>query len=194
MDWLKNTPMKPLLLILALALTVSAQAKRIGIDTEYDRFTDTTTIRNSQSIMPVRPGFVLFETVAHIKGKYTPGVTPTEVALRVESYSDRWVFLGQTNALRVLYNGSERYSLGTMRRIDAEVTERGVIEVLYLEVSMEAIEKLASAEKLEIQIGPLESEIKPEQRASIRKWLALFREKPRPVSSPLLRTSLTPCL
>lgn len=171
--------MKPLLLFLALGLTVSAQS-RLGISTEYDKFTDTTIIRNSQSIMPVRPGYVLFDIVASVKGKNEHAITPREVAIVIESHSDDgWVFLGQSTVLRILQNDTERYSLGTMKRITGDVTGRGVVEVLYLEVSLDAINKLASAEKLEIQVGPLESEIKPEQRASIREWLALF---PKPTS------------
>lgn len=56
--------MKSLLLILFLASAVMAQSNRLGISTDYDKFTDTSTVRNTQSIMPARPGFVLFEVVA----------------------------------------------------------------------------------------------------------------------------------
>lgn len=168
--------MKPLLLLLCLALPNPVQPK-LGISTEYDKFTDTTTIRNSQSIMPVRPGYVLFDVAASIKGKYGQGAPPHEVAIIIESHSDEWVFLGQPTVLRVFRNDSERYPLGTMRRITGRVVGRGVIEALYLRVELEDIERLASADKLEIQVGPLESEIKPEQRASLKDWLALFRTR-----------------
>lgn len=171
--------MKTLLLILAIAVFPPAQINRLGITTEYDKFRDVTIVKNSQSIMPVRPGFVLFETVASIRGKYTTGAVPREVALVIESHSDEWVFLGQSSVLRVLYNDSERYALGTMKRVSGDVVGRGVVEILYLEVSIGAIEKLVKADSLEIQVGPLESEIKPEQRASIKEWLALFG-KPGP--------------
>jgi len=124
--------------------------------------------------MPVRPGYVLFEVVASIKGKEIKGAMPSEVALVITSHADDWVFLNTTNTFRVLYNNSERYVLGTMKRIHSKVVSGGVDEALYLEVTLKDIEKLAKADKLEIQIGPLESEIKPEQIASIKCWLEMF--------------------
>lgn len=176
--------MKPLLLILLLCFSLSAQTIhlssgktiRLGVSSEYDKFSDTTVIKNSQSILPVRPGYVLFDAVASLRGKYEQGITPREVAIIIESRSDGWVFLGQSTALRVLANDSERYSLGEMQRISGDVVGREVVEVLYLAVSLDAIDKLASANELEIQIGPLESEIKPEQRQSTKEWLALFQK------------------
>jgi hypothetical protein len=161
--------MKALLLILA-----ALQGVTLGINTEYDKFTDTTIIRNTQSIMPVRPGSVLFEVVASVKGKTVSGSKPTGTAIVITSRADQWVFLGTANHFRVLYNDSERYTLGTMRRVSSDIDYGSVVETLYLDVTMDDIEKLSKANKLEIQIGPLESEIKTEQIASIGRWLKLF--------------------
>ena len=161
------------LLLLALLLP---QDSALGIHTEYDKFTDTTVVRTTQSIMPVRPGYVLFEVEASVKGKEIRGATPAAVAIVITSHSDNWVFLNTRNDFRVLYNGSERYTLGRMRRIHADTEYGGVIEVLYLEVTLKDVEKLSKADNLEIQIGPLESEVKPEQRASIKRWLGMFEK------------------
>lgn len=159
---------------LALLTLALFQTSTLGIHTEYDKFADTTVVRDTQSILPVRPGYVLFEVVASIRGREIKGASPTSVALVVTSHADDWVFLNTSNDLRVLYNDSEHYSLGRMKCIRSEAAHGGVEEVLYLEVTLKDIEKLSKANKLEIQIGPLESEIKPEQRASIKHWLEMF--------------------
>lgn len=164
--------MKTLALVLALLQTSS-----LGISTSYDKFTDETTVINRQSIMPAKPGFVLLETVAIVKGKDMQGATPISVGIMIASYSDDWVFGPGDHEFRVLYNNKERYSLGTIKRRQADVQHGGVIEVLYLPATLKDIEKLASADALEIQVGPLESEVKAEQQESIKRWLKLFTAK-----------------
>lgn len=159
---------------LPLILFFLWQTSPLGISTDYDKFTNKTIVRDSQSIMPVRPGFVLFDVVASINGRYAPNAKPTTIAIVITSRSDEWVFLKTTNTFRVLYNETDRYELGQMKRIAGDVVNGGVVETLYLEVSMSDIDKLSKAKKLEIQVGPLESEIKPEQIASIERWLRMF--------------------
>lgn len=172
--------MKALLLLLALTLPAIAQTSDIGVTSvDYDRFKDITTVRLTESLMPDRPGYVLLTVLGTLKGKEIKG-PPDHVALIITSVTPDWYFLRSQNILRVIQD-EERYTLGEMKRDNSEVLRGQVLEQLVLEVPFSAIKKLAKAKKIEIQVGPYESEINPSAIDNLKEWLSRF---PIPRSSP----------
>lgn len=174
--------MKPLILILLLAVsTVEAQknptlptTSALGFNTRYDKFTDVTTISITQSLVPIRPGFVLLTVAGAFPGHDANKVVPS-VALILNSNSDKWMYLESEHELRLLVNGTERIKLGDMKRVHSEIGSYGkVTESLLLEVSFSVIETLARAGKIEMQIGIYEFELKPEQIDQLKEWVSRF--------------------
>lgn len=169
--------MKPLLLILALAVSASAQRSDLGINVSYDRFRDESVVKLTESLMPDRPGYVLLSFVVTTKGKDLQHVRPKSATLVIHSYTDEWYFLKTNNTLRIIQDG-ERYEIGKLDIVDSEVLSSGVTELLAREVPFTTIEKLSQASKLEIQVGRYEAEIKPDAVKNIKRWVAWFTKTP----------------
>lgn len=164
--------MKTLLLLFILAAPAYGQLPELGLKTEYDRFTDTTTTTMTGSLVPDRPGFVLFQVIGVVKGE-TINTAPLETTIAILSKTDRWYFLKSSRTLRVIQDG-KRYVLGTMSLENSDVTTDGVIEQLVLTVPFSAIRKLSNAEKLEIQVGLYEAEINQPTIDALKRWVSQF--------------------
>lgn len=165
--------MKALLLLIALAFSVPGQTSDIGvISSDYDRFRDITTVRLTESLMPDRPGYVLLSVLGTVKGPKVSG-PPDQIVIVITSVTDDWYFLRSQNILRVIQD-EDRYTLGEMKRENSEVLRGKVLEQLVLEVPLSAIKRLVKATKLEIQVGPYESEIKPAAIENLKEWLSRF--------------------
>lgn len=171
--------MKTLLLILLLVVTVSAQnsGADVGLNVTYDKFRDESAVRLTESLMPDRPGYVLFSVVAVIKSKDIEHRRPKTISLVLESYTDEWYFLKTDNTLRVIQDG-KRYEVGRFKRVNSDTAPSGVFEVLVLEVPFAVVERMSRASKLEIQVGKYESEITPPAIRNIKRWATWFAKVP----------------
>lgn len=172
--------MKALLLTLALAVTVSAQKSGhdLGLNVTYDKFKDESAVKLTESLMPDRPGYVLLSLVAVIKGQDIERVRPKTVYLVLESFTDQWYFLKTDNTLRIIQDG-KRYEVGKFERANSDTSRSGVFETLVLEVPFAVVGRLTRAEKLKIQVGKYESEIKPTAIRNMKRWADWFA-KPLP--------------
>lgn len=181
---------KTLLLILALAAIASAQTQNFNITTKYDRFTDQTTV---EVVIELIPGVVdlgggsvyvpqgtggksaKLIVVGGIKGRDIEKSIP-EVHIVFLSVSSDWLYLKTENTMRVILDGKDRLTIGTMKRVGSKVLRTGnrVIEELDTGTSFPTIERLARGNKVEIQIGISEFELKPEHIQDLKKWIERF--------------------
>jgi hypothetical protein len=181
-----------LLLALTLILTVQQPASP-NIETRYDRFSDSTSLVLTRNVpllggvvdlgggsYYVRPGssaydVVFFHVIATSLG---PSITRNaKVALAFTSRSSDWVFLRQTNTLRMILDGSERLDFGKMTRTNSDVLSGTVAEQIAVFVSLDAIEKLSQAKRIEVQIGSAEFEFAPGVITDLKEFVNRFPSK-----------------
>lgn len=172
--------MKALLFILLLAASVFAQksGSDLGINASYDKFLDITTVELTESLPPDRPGYVLFSVAASVKGENIEHTPPHSTTIFIHSFTDDWYFLKTDTTLRVIQDG-QRYQLGRMKRVHAQVATSGVHELLALEVSFAAVQRLSRGSKIEIRVGRYEVELKPSAIENIKAWVKWFPKKLR---------------
>lgn len=179
--------MRALLLILAL---VSQTPNNPRITLKYDRFSDTTSLVLTQWVdalsgivdlgggsYAVKPGaksedVVYLHVVAVSVGKALD--RNARLALAFSSRSGNWIYLKQTNTLRMIVNDTERLDFGVMDRTHSDVTSRGVTEQIAVKLALPTIEKLAKAEKIEVQLGGEEFELGRKQIDDLKDFVSYF--------------------
>jgi hypothetical protein len=152
--------MKRLMLLpLVLLFTVSAlsQTRQPGdITSTYDKFKDLTTV--SLFFMPV-PTEHYERLVLGVYFIY-PGTTlkqnVSQVTLLLRSNSEQWKFLHEDERELIILADDERIPLGSIERIQGEITSGGVAEFLGINLAASTFEKIVKAKKVEAQLGTVE--------------------------------------
>lgn len=184
---IKSATMKTLLLILALLLQ---SPNNPHIEVKYDRFGDTTALILTHRINAlsdvvdlgggsyyVKPGaspldVVRFHVIAVSKGKTI--TRNALITLALTSRSSNWIYLKQTNTLKMILNGAERVDLGVMDRMNSDVDRLGVTEQLAVTISLANLERLAKADKIEVQISSDEFEFSKDQISDLKEFVSRF--------------------
>jgi hypothetical protein len=75
----------------------------------------------------------------------------------------------------MLINSTERLNFGEMRRVTSDVEAGGVEEQLAVFTTLDMIDKLSKAERIEVQIGPAEFEFTKREIGDLRDFLLKIR-------------------
>lgn len=184
--------MKPLFLILAILFQFPSNPR---IETRHDRFSDTTSLVLTQRINAlsgvvdlgggsyyVPPGVspqdnVYLHVIAVARGKTV--TRDAKVTLALTSRSADWIFLKQTNTLRMIVNGSERLDFGIMVRTNSDVFNGGVMEQLAAPIALSTVERLAKASKIEVQVSNDEFGFSKDQISDLKDFVSRFPPAPK---------------
>lgn len=131
------------------------------IETRYDRFKDFTAVRLIGNPVANLSSSTIKRLHLSAFGIYS-GQTltaPEGITLVLSSTSEDWFFLKGGRGLRAILNGEERLDLGTMDRANGTIRSGFVTEQLSLEITPKLLIKLATAKKIEMQLGSVEFEL-----------------------------------
>lgn len=156
--------MKAFALCLLLAAPVFAQ------EVEYDKFKDMSTVYYRSGYIGESKGgrrarFVQLTAWFTFPGQKL-GTVPDKFTLRFQTVVyGSWLWLNERRLLLIV--DGDRLNLGEGQR----TSEGGRVESVFFRVDRETLTKIADAGKVEMQVGPFESEIGEKQRAGIKKVL-----------------------
>ena len=204
--------MKVLILAIALSLTAvtsaqekkKAEEKRDGLVITYDKFRDRTFVRTERFDLVFKggkKGFICSAFFAYIKEDPSPGivlvVSPgagTAFGSFAESIDDRKRVYFAPDADVILLVGGERHKLGRVTK-DYGLTPDGDLRgSVFVQVPVEVVHALSVAEKWEMAIGSLETEVVSRYGKKLQKRLSSLEEEFKKGGAAVPTAPVTPDL
>lgn len=181
---MKRAAVAPLLLLAILTIHTHAAAQNPSpprsldypVKVEYDRFADRTDIYLNYTLVQgeARDGLELSALAVHSGNKMAAPINT--IMLSVASFSKDWRYLESSRTLRVIADG-ERLNLGEMDRRSSVVKRGFVVEFLAVIIPKETFLKIANSEKVEMQLGRIEFELKPEMLGYMKDFAKLLNPR-----------------
>lgn len=137
------------------------------IQTEYDRFKDTTYVR--LRYLNVSTGLTeRISIVATYSYKGTTPSVPENINLGFFSYSKEWRFLRDRGFI-VIADG-ERLDFGQAERVSSDIHRGSVSELLAVSMPLEAFLKVVNASSLQIRLGYYELPLAPDHYEALKDF------------------------
>lgn len=167
-----------------VSLSIPAKRKfshKAKITTEYDKFSDETTIGTDymRRVYQGRDHYLALRAYFSYSGASTPSRPPRYVHLVLASESSRWQYLDPPSL--ILLTDGERLNLGVMERADSEtryIRGVGVSVFEYLDVAVPTATflQIVNASQVEAQVGgDVEFTLKSEHLEALRDLASRMR-------------------
>ena len=165
--------MKKYLLIPILVLIVSCTStgtfQKHGVQTEYDRFEDSTTISaNSAMVYTASLPMHQIQVSAFASCSGEEVCEPNRIRMNFSSISSGWMFLNLYPITFLIDGEAIRFEEDDINAIRNTLGGDNVSESLYFSINSQLFNKIAFSEKVEVKIGIVDFEMTHARRESLR--------------------------
>lgn len=146
----------------------------------YDRFKDKTTLTMKPYIRFYKtsmPPNISMTVISSHTGRTR--ITPSHITL-VFTYTGReWLYLNKVGRHVRALIGDERLDLGTADRASSDVQQGGrVTETLGISVPLDTFLKIVNADRPELQVGTMDTTLRPEHVDALRCYASQIVKQP----------------
>lgn len=155
------------LTLLLLTQTFAQSSTTKGVETEYDRSKNKTTITVLLALTSSTGDNLIFGSIDSFSGKTRTSPTPDKVLVTFVSVSKQKQF--SSSRSWGVFADDERIKLGEGEYI-SERGSSGEAELLLFALSVDNLRKIAKAEKVQMQVGKKEFTLTEAQLESLREY------------------------